>query len=115
MTGRGRLRFLLRLRAIADFNFAFCPGGMKCACFFKSLIISSVITLRLKRRSALSIDSLLLTVTKAILNLLSPYLLLPLMNFLYSDETNIKHVFEPFGQVASVKICLLPECFYLLL
>src|ERR1044071_7335006 len=64
--GRGRTFFLLRLRASADFSFAFCPGGMKNACFFASLMISSVITLRLKRRSALSIDSPGLTLTTAI-------------------------------------------------
>ena len=56
-----RKRLRLRLRAFADLSFAFCPGGIKCACFLRSLIISSLITLRLKRRSALSIDSLLLT------------------------------------------------------
>jgi hypothetical protein len=60
--------FLFRLRARADFSFAFCPGGMKYVCFFASLIISSVITLRLKRRKALSIDSPWLTVTIAILS-----------------------------------------------
>lgn len=60
--------FLFRLRASADFNLAFCPGGMKNACFFASLIISSVITLRLKRRNALSIDSPWFTVTIAILS-----------------------------------------------
>ena len=49
--------FLLRLRASADLSLAFCPGGIKKACFFASLIISSVITLRLNRRNALSIDS----------------------------------------------------------
>lgn len=49
--------FLFRLRAKADLSFAFWPGGMKNACFLASLMISSVITLRLKRRSALSIDS----------------------------------------------------------
>src|SRR6266853_1390966 len=64
--GRGRPFFLLRLRAKADFSFAFWPGGMKKACFFASLIISSVITLRLNRRNALSIDSPWLTVTTAI-------------------------------------------------
>jgi hypothetical protein len=68
LTGRGRGRpfFLFRFRAKADFSFAFCPGGMKNACFFASLIISSVITLRLKRRNALSIDSPELTLTTAI-------------------------------------------------
>ena len=65
--------FLLRLRARADLSFAFWPGGIKNACFFASLIISSVITLRLNRRRALSIDSPWLTLTIAIL---SPFLLL---------------------------------------
>src|ERR1044071_2503991 len=79
--GRGRTFFLLRLRASADFSFAFCPGGMKNACFFASLMISSVITLRLKRRSALSIDSPGLTLTTAIyLSLPSKYLSEPLFN-----------------------------------
>src|SRR5438552_7465915 len=64
--GRGRPFFLLRLRAKADLSLAFWPGGMKKACFFASLIISSVITLRLKRRNALSIDSPWLIVTTAI-------------------------------------------------
>src|SRR6185503_9702103 len=68
---RMRPFFLFRLRARADFNLAFCPGGMKNACFLASLIISSVITLRLKRRNALSIDSPWLTVTIAILSVLS--------------------------------------------
>src|ERR1051325_7296809 len=68
LTGRGRGRpfFLFRLRAKADFNLAFCPGGIKKACFFASLIISSVITFRLNRRRALSIDSPGLTLTTAI-------------------------------------------------
>src|SRR6266849_1302420 len=69
---RGVLRmrpfFLFRLRARADLSFAFWPGGMKNACFFASLMISSVITFRLKRRNALSIDSPWLTVTIAILS-----------------------------------------------
>jgi len=64
--GLGRPFFLLRLRAKADLSFAFWPGGMKKACFFASFMISSVITLRLKRRNALSIDSPWLTVTTAI-------------------------------------------------
>src|ERR1700704_2024328 len=63
--------FLFRLRARADFSFAFWPGGIKNACFFASLIISSVITLRLKRRNALSIDSPGLIVTIAILSALA--------------------------------------------
>lgn len=58
--------FLFRLRASADLSLAFWPGGIKNACFFASLIISSVITLRLKRRNALSIDSPWLIVTMAI-------------------------------------------------
>jgi len=53
----GRCLRLLRLRASADLSLAFCPRDMKKACFFASLIISSDITLRLKRRSADSIDS----------------------------------------------------------
>ena len=65
-----RLFFLFRFLASADFSFAFCPGGIKNACFFASLIISSVITLRLKRRNALSIDSPGLIVTIAILRLI---------------------------------------------
>jgi hypothetical protein len=69
---RGVLRmrpfFLFLLRARADLSFAFWPGGMKNACFFASLMISSVITFRLKRRNALSIDSPWLTVTIAILS-----------------------------------------------
>src|SRR5207245_5707811 len=64
--GRGRPFFLFRLRARADLSFAFWPGGIKNACLFASLIISSVITLRLKRRKALSIDSPGLIVTTAI-------------------------------------------------
>ena len=40
--------FLFRLRARADLSLAFWLGGMKNACFFASLMISSVITLRLK-------------------------------------------------------------------
>jgi hypothetical protein len=64
--GLGRPFFLLRLRAKADLSFAFWPGGMKKACFFASLIISSVMTLRLNRRNALSIDSPWFTVTTAI-------------------------------------------------
>lgn len=66
-----RLFFLLRFLARADFSFAFWPGGMKNACFFASLIISSVMTLRLKRRKALSIDSPGLIVTIAILSALT--------------------------------------------
>src|SRR6266571_3475659 len=58
--------FLFRFRAKADLSFAFWPGGIKNACFFASLMISSVITLRLKRRNALSIDSPGLIVTIAI-------------------------------------------------
>src|SRR5947199_4864471 len=58
--------FLFRLRARADLSFAFWPGGIKKACFLASLMISSVITLRLKRRNALSIDSPEFTVTTAI-------------------------------------------------
>ena len=53
----GRCLRLLRLRASADLSLAFCPRDMKKACFFASLIISSDITLRLKRRNADSIDS----------------------------------------------------------
>src|SRR5437868_15173015 len=64
--GVGRTFFLLRLRARADFSFALWPGGMKNACFFASLMISSVITFRLNRRKALSIDSPGLIVTTAI-------------------------------------------------
>ena len=64
--GRGRPFFLLRLRANADLSLAFWPGGIKNACLFASLIISSVMTLRLKRRNALSIDSPGLIVTTAI-------------------------------------------------
>jgi len=63
--------FLFRFRARADLSLAFCPGGMKNACFLASLMISSVITFRLKRRRALSIDSPWLTVTIAILSALS--------------------------------------------
>src|SRR6185369_2272811 len=58
--------FLFRLRARADLSLAFWPGGMKNACFLASLMISSVITLRLKRLSALSIDSPGFTFTTAI-------------------------------------------------
>src|ERR1041384_5110119 len=58
--------FLFRLRARADLSFAFWPGGIKKACFLASLMISSVITLRLNRRKALSIDSPGLIVTTAI-------------------------------------------------
>src|SRR6185295_11682653 len=58
--------FLFRLRARADLSLAFWPGGIKKACFLASLMISSVITLRLKRRNALSIDSPGFTFTTAI-------------------------------------------------
>src|SRR5262249_20384174 len=64
--GRGRPFFLFRLRARADFNLAFCPGGIKKACFFASLIIFLVYTFRLKRLRELSIDSPGLTFTTAI-------------------------------------------------
>src|SRR5438552_19210031 len=60
--------FLFRFRARADLSFAFWPGGIKNACFFASLMISSVITFRLNRRNALSIDSPWFTVTIAILS-----------------------------------------------
>src|SRR5215212_1197592 len=61
----GRCLRLLRLRASADLSLAFWPRDMKKACFFASLMISSDITLRLKRRSALSMDSPWLTTTVA--------------------------------------------------
>src|SRR5215471_12895208 len=82
--GLGRPFFLLRLRASADFSFAFWPGGMKNACFFASLMISSVMTFRLNRRKALSIDSPGLTVTTAIY--------ISTLRFLLSTEPLIKHV-----------------------
>ena len=85
--GRGRPFFLLRLRAKADLSFAFWPGGMKKACFFASFIISSVITLRLKRRNALSIDSPWLIVTTAIS--FSSYSVLQLSEFLFNTPVRI--------------------------
>jgi hypothetical protein len=91
--------FLFRLRASADFNLAFWPGGMKNACFFASLIISSVITLRLKRRSALSIDSPWLTVTIAIL---SPSLLIDFI----SGNAYSAHLFNTSATLA-VKLATL--------
>lgn len=79
-----RKRRRLRLRAFADLSFAFCDGGMKCACFLRSLMISSLITFRLKRRSADSIDSFEFTVIYAI------YRLTPFRLKIRSEEqTNI--------------------------
>jgi len=79
-------------------SFAFWPGGMKKACFFASLIISSVITLRLKRRKALSIDSPWLTVTTAIYfsndqSLICVPLFEPLFNT--SSSISVKQTMKP--------------------
>src|SRR5215813_7059046 len=97
--GRGRPFFLFRFRAKADFSFAFCPGGMKNACFFASLMISSVMTFRLNRRKALSIDSPGLTVTTAIY--------ISTLRFLLSTEPLIKHVRLRRGQAGKKRPC---EC-----
>src|SRR3954463_12872395 len=97
--GLGRPFFLLRLRASADFNFAFCPGGIKNACFFASLMISSVMTFRLNRRKALSIDSPGLIVTTAIY--------ISTKRFVLSTEPLIKHVRPRRGQADKKRPC---EC-----
>src|SRR5918999_1312186 len=80
----GRDLRLLRLRARADLSLAFWPRDMKKACFFASLMISSDITFRLKRRSALSMDSPWLTTTVAITSLRSK-----------TDETRARRVRRP--------------------
>ena len=75
-------------------SFAFWPGGMKNACFLASFIISSVITFRLNRRKALSIDSPGLIFTTAIYFSSLVSQLFPVARF----RTHIKHAPQSQGQ-----------------
>ena len=63
-------------------------------------MISSVITLRLKRRNALSIDSLLLTDTKATSVITLPFAL----DYRSIEQTKIKHFFHDVGKFDGYQI-----------